>query len=304
MGVLTNLRTQDRLVLLHRTRVGRSRSCDLSIRRQFISAEHAILRHQGGRWMIRDLNSSNGVTVNGAPIPERADAPLAVGDQIAFGQAEEIWILEDDAPPTAVAFGPHGVRRDAEDDVLALPDDEHGWARVERDEDQWCCIDAQGRRTVTDGEILVVHGEPWRLSLPDPIPPTKRSSLPLRRLTELSLRVRVAQDNETFEIGFVHGAELIVLPHRAYHESLVRLAGYLIEDREIGESDAAGWRDAALITQELGMSRQTFDTHVSRLRRQVHGLGIIGGRGIIERWDGNIGKVRLAPIPVSIEPLD
>lgn len=304
MGILTNPQTQTRVRLLHHTRVGRSETCDLTIRRQFISTEHASLRHQGGRWTIRDLNSSNGVTVNGAPVPERADAPLALGDRIALGQAQEVWILEDDGPPCAVAFGPHGLRREAEDEVLSLPDDAHGWARIERDNDQWCCVDGQGRRTVTDGEILVVHGEPWQLSLPDPVARTKRCSVALRRLPDLSLRIRVAQDNETFEIAFMHGDQAIVLPHRAHHELLVRLAGYLIIDRDQGKSDAAGWRDVGLVAREVGLSRQTFDTHVSRLRRQVHGLGIIGGRGIIERWDGNVGKARLSPIMVSTQPLD
>jgi FHA domain/DUF1707 SHOCT-like domain len=40
--------------------IGRGRSCDLVLRHETVSRRHAELVREGGRWMLRDLSSTNG----------------------------------------------------------------------------------------------------------------------------------------------------------------------------------------------------------------------------------------------------
>ncbi len=45
---------------------------------------HAELTHQGGLWVLRDLGSTNGTTVNGRRVV--GAAVVRDGDQVGFGQ--------------------------------------------------------------------------------------------------------------------------------------------------------------------------------------------------------------------------
>jgi EAL domain-containing protein (putative c-di-GMP-specific phosphodiesterase class I) len=57
--------------------IGRSRAADLTIYSQKVSKDHAVIAQDSGRYMVRDLNSTNGTYVNGKRINE---VPLADGD--------------------------------------------------------------------------------------------------------------------------------------------------------------------------------------------------------------------------------
>ena len=60
-------------------RIGRSPDCDICYSNRLVSREHASLRWDGRTWVIRDLNSRNGVYLNGKMVRE---APVGVGDVI------------------------------------------------------------------------------------------------------------------------------------------------------------------------------------------------------------------------------
>jgi pSer/pThr/pTyr-binding forkhead associated (FHA) protein len=47
-----------------------------------VSRRHALLRFRDGAWIVRDLESMNGTTVNGSPVVR---CRLQPGDQLAFG---------------------------------------------------------------------------------------------------------------------------------------------------------------------------------------------------------------------------
>jgi adenylate cyclase len=51
--------------------VGRRESCDIVLRFSNVSAHHCQLTVNGGYWYVRDLNSRNGVKVNGARVTEK-----------------------------------------------------------------------------------------------------------------------------------------------------------------------------------------------------------------------------------------
>jgi adenylate cyclase len=59
--------------------VGRRESCDICLRFQNVSGTHCELALTNGVWHIRDLNSSNGIKVNGERTTRR---PLQPGDEI------------------------------------------------------------------------------------------------------------------------------------------------------------------------------------------------------------------------------
>ncbi len=70
-----------------RVRVGRGRSNELVLQDPSVSREHAELvpSADGRGWRVRDLGSTNGVSVNGAKVQEQA---LVLGDTITFGSCE------------------------------------------------------------------------------------------------------------------------------------------------------------------------------------------------------------------------
>ncbi|MEU6477616.1 DUF1707 and FHA domain-containing protein [Streptomyces sp. NPDC047017] len=68
----------------HPLRIGRDPACGLRLSHESVSRVHAELRHQGGMWVLRDLGSMNGTTVNGRRVT--GAAVVREGDQIGFGQ--------------------------------------------------------------------------------------------------------------------------------------------------------------------------------------------------------------------------
>ncbi|MCP4662372.1 MAG: efflux RND transporter periplasmic adaptor subunit, partial [bacterium] len=64
--------------------IGRSPSADLVLDDRESSVQHALVTARAGRFIVRDLGSSNGTLVNGRRIQEAA--ALAAGDEIVIGQ--------------------------------------------------------------------------------------------------------------------------------------------------------------------------------------------------------------------------
>ncbi|MGA2064013.1 MAG: FHA domain-containing protein [Thermoguttaceae bacterium] len=63
--------------------VGRRESCDIVLRFSNVSAHHCQLTVNGGFWYVRDLNSRNGVKVNGMRVAEKRLDP---GDQLSVAK--------------------------------------------------------------------------------------------------------------------------------------------------------------------------------------------------------------------------
>jgi pSer/pThr/pTyr-binding forkhead associated (FHA) protein len=63
-------------------RIGRSPACDILLDDASVSRRHAVIVHRGGKAVLLDDRSLNGVFVNGARVGE---SPLADGDAIVIG---------------------------------------------------------------------------------------------------------------------------------------------------------------------------------------------------------------------------
>jgi hypothetical protein len=72
--------------------LGRSSRCDIVLDDANVSRQHAELRPRGGSWVLTDLGSTNGSSVNG----RRIDAPTVVkpGDEIELGTSVMTFELE------------------------------------------------------------------------------------------------------------------------------------------------------------------------------------------------------------------
>ncbi|MER6163595.1 DUF1707 and FHA domain-containing protein [Streptomyces violaceorubidus] len=67
----------------HPLRIGRDPDSGLRLSHETVSRVHAELTLQGGMWVLRDLGSTNGTTVNGRRVI--GAAVVREGDQIGFG---------------------------------------------------------------------------------------------------------------------------------------------------------------------------------------------------------------------------
>ncbi len=66
--------------------IGRDAACDITIPSHFISKRHARISRSGEQWMLEDLGSTNGSTLNGQPLT--IPRPLNRGDKFTVGDTE------------------------------------------------------------------------------------------------------------------------------------------------------------------------------------------------------------------------
>jgi Protein of unknown function (DUF3662)/FHA domain len=71
--------------------IGRSRDCDIVLDDSGASRRHAELRPHPEGWALRDLESTNGVRVNGRPL--HGVQPLHQGDHVEIGSTEIVFEL-------------------------------------------------------------------------------------------------------------------------------------------------------------------------------------------------------------------
>jgi hypothetical protein len=71
--------------------IGRSRDCDVVLDDAGASRRHAEIRPHREGWTVQDLDSTNGVRVNGHPI--HGAQPLRPGDRVEIGSTEIVFEL-------------------------------------------------------------------------------------------------------------------------------------------------------------------------------------------------------------------
>ena len=72
--------------------IGRSRQCDIVIDDANVSRQHAEVRPRGGSWVLNDLGSTNGSSVNGRRVQEAE--VLRSGDEVEVGTSTIRFELE------------------------------------------------------------------------------------------------------------------------------------------------------------------------------------------------------------------
>lgn len=291
MGTLREMATGRRFILPQRALVGRSRAADLRLAGSWVSAEHASIWWTGREWRVRDLDSRNGTLLDGHHVAGSAGQPLRHGQAISFGQLEEAWLVDDDAPPQPMAIDRRGeVVIVAPDGVLPLPGDDEPRAVVYTERDAWWIERDDERSPTEDRDVVVVDGRAWTLRLPNPTPPTDEAKRD-RQPEVLRLVISVDPSRENILIDLMHRGARVGLAPRAHHEVLLILAEHWLEDASSPPSER-GWLDAQLLADMAGSSRATLNVHVQRLRKQFVDCGVVGT--VIERRANH--DLRLAPL--------
>jgi adenylate cyclase len=88
--------------------LGRRESCDINLPYPNISGKHCEFTFREGYWYIRDLDSTNGVKVNGIRVPEKLLHPK---DEITIGKRK--YTIEYDLPTDKRA-----LLEEVEEDIL------------------------------------------------------------------------------------------------------------------------------------------------------------------------------------------
>ena len=140
--------------------VGRSETASLPLLDNRVSREHARFRFDSGFFVVEDMESRNGIWVNGKKVTR---AILFHGDHIVIGSQEFRFELEDDAG------GPDKPELHASDEVddyvtaykESVPQDETGAiAGLERPDDPAAVVDELERQLSAMCNIIrVVHSE-------------------------------------------------------------------------------------------------------------------------------------------------
>ena len=88
--------------------LGRRESCDICLQFPNVSGKHCELTYKEGLWILRDLDSTNGIKVNGMRLDTGAKKVLHTGDVLTIakrsfsivynetGKAEDVGETEDD----------------------------------------------------------------------------------------------------------------------------------------------------------------------------------------------------------------
>lgn len=95
--------------------IGRDPSCDVPLAGAQVSRRHAEIYFAQGRWLIRDLQSANGLFVNGTRV---ADTPIGAGAAVQLGAGGPTVQIRPEAPRTVrVAARPPEPTPDSIDEL-------------------------------------------------------------------------------------------------------------------------------------------------------------------------------------------
>jgi hypothetical protein len=99
-------------------RIGRADTADLRVESAEVSREHAEIVERNGRYLVRDLGSTNGTQVNGKPIKETL---LNDGDILKFAQSELTFVASSASQFQRMVTQPISAKKDASPAVSTLP---------------------------------------------------------------------------------------------------------------------------------------------------------------------------------------
>jgi hypothetical protein len=101
--------------------VGRSSTCQVVVKDEQVSRQHAELRRQGGQWTVRDTGSANGTFVNNRRLGSGESVVLRPGDRLRLGPRAEFGFEEAYAAGGAAAYEPLATAYPSEGVYAAEP---------------------------------------------------------------------------------------------------------------------------------------------------------------------------------------
>jgi hypothetical protein len=263
--------------------IGRSALADVRLTSRKGSSEHATLGWYSGRWVLRDLGSSNGTRVNGKALFPGDRVGLQLGGAIQFGDDDELFTFaDDDAPePCAVRLGPQQTIWGAQT-LLVLPTTEAPEASVFAGPDGWRLDTGAEVRVMECGDVAALPSGYYRLLLPEVAGSARaRTAVPEFDLAELSLSFRVAP--EKISVTLCQGARTVTVPPRACLSTLIALARIRMQSR-LPDSER-GWVSSMDLADMLRYTPEKVNVDIHRLRKLFQEAGVRNAPQIVERDD-------------------
>lgn len=300
MGRLQSPVDAARITMLPRMIVGRDPACDLCLADSRVSGRHAQLRWTVvGGWEIKDLGSRNGSTLESQALEPGVWTVLNQGAALGFGHRTNTWqVCDASSPRLPMAKGSSGVV-EARGGMLLLPDAERPLACVRSVEQRWVLEAEDEPRALSDGEIIELDGERFRVFLPETLATTAEASA-VALVDQLTLEFRVSLDEEDVQLSARCGSARIDLGTRTHHYTLLTLARQRLADREAGvPSEEQGWLYRDVLMQMLDLDRVRLNIEIFRARRQLADAGVQDAATLIERRLGSsqlrlgISRVRM-----------
>ena len=269
--------------------IGRSTQCALRLAKNYVSAQHALIRWNGAGWEIVDRGSRNGTHLDGALLRPGRAYPLRDGARIAFGSLDECWVLVDATEPRAVV-----VRLDADDQlssvdgIIGIPSASDPQCTLYRGSSgRWQLEFADGRAVdLRARQTFTVAGQTWCFYSPGPV--TATATVEAARdqpLPELSFAV--SSDEEFVALSLVYEDRLIELGSRTHNYLLLVLARARIADRKAGLPESeCGWTPKDQLADDLRISAPQVDGEVFRIRKHFAQHGSDEAAAVIERRPG------------------
>lgn len=267
--------------------VGRSPGSNLHLTGRLVSSTHAEILWSGSIWELRDLGSRNGTFVGARRLESGERVTIRRGTKMAFGDAEELFELLDDGPPSASAVSLDGQRQEAEDGMLILPDPEHPVLTLfEEGGGNWVAESNDGtRQRVAHGDELRVDAQVWRVELPMISETTWQPGSTQMALRRVTMRFEVSRDEEHVEVTLLQGNQAVALPPRAHDYLLLTLARARLADQARADvSDAeAGWIHVPDLLDMLKTNETAFNVAICRARRELTRAKVYGANELFER---------------------
>lgn len=268
--------------------IGRSHVCYVRPIDPKVSGEHALLRWRSGTWELQDLHSRNDTYVDGHAVGSGRKVRIDEGARLGFGRRDDEYVLVDAGPPE-----PHAVHLDAtyttaeaHDGFVVLPSAEAPEVTILHRDQGWWLESQDGLAPLHDGKILNAYGGPWRLHLPEQIPPTSDAKDVPMTLATITLRfVTAVDDGRLVSLVVQRGERRIPLEARAHHAPLFWLARARLAQSAL-PLDEQGWVQQEQLLAELGYDVGRLHVEIHRVRRQIAKAGVVDAVNVIERRQG------------------
>jgi hypothetical protein len=273
--------------------VGRAAHCHVALPDTRVSSEHASLSWRDTAWAIRDLGSTNGTWVNGQRIAPGVDVKLREGSEIAFGEAQQGWALDDASPPGPIALPVAGGEGcPLRDGVIAVPDSDQPQAMLYRSlTGSWMLENGNRITSITPGSIFEVGETSWRFSCPTTSESTVRTRH--RLVIDGTFHFDVSTNEEEVSLSVELEHERLPMGQLSGFYLLLTLARLRMQAEESG-ADAAerGWVHRDQLLKMLACGEQQLNVWVHRIRSRFAAKGFLDYADVVQRRDGS-GQMRI-----------
>lgn len=283
VGTLLHASSGRRIPLAARTIAGRSVACGLRVEARLASKEHALLSWSGRSWSIRDLDSTNGTYVDEVCLPPGGQRGLKAGARLAFGSAEDVWVVEDDGPPSlfAIELGSRAVALPV-DGVLSLGSPEGVVALAALHGPSAVLLDLEGEaRPLDPSGVVRVGSSSWWVLPPEPPGEGTPLASSVTGVAAVSFHFSVPRNEEGVSLAVVFGGGSIDLPAREHIYLLLILARARLADRDrpVGER---GWVHRDRLMSMLAWEESAIRVAIHRARAQLSAAGLPDPESLVE----------------------